>query len=136
MKKIGVFMVLICLLLAFCSCNDATVTTTTADGGGGDCQHVLADATCTVPAKCTLCNRPFGTMLGHVWADGSCQRCGRADSLAQKAEGIVRVVCIGDSITKGGYWNDRFGKNLDDTYEVIENNIMKLYCKYYKMKEQ
>lgn len=118
MKKIGTFTLVICLLLGLCACNDATVTTT-AGRDDGECQHVLADATCTVPAKCTLCNRPFGTMLGHVWADGSCQRCGRADSLAQKAEGIVRVVCIGDSITKGGYWNDRFGGNLGEGYEVI-----------------
>ena len=85
----------------------------------GECVHVMSEATCTQPARCTLCNRPSGNSLGHAWANGNCTRCGKDDPLAEKEEGVVRVVCIGDSITKGGYWKDGFGGNLGEEYEVI-----------------
>ncbi len=40
--------------------------------------------------------------------------------MAKKAEGILRVACIGDSITRGGYWNNNFGGKLDSAaYEVM-----------------
>lgn len=32
------------------------------------------------------------------------------------------------------YGRDQDGCTGNDTYEVVENNSMKLYCKYYKMK--
>ena len=120
MRKTVLFFITLCVLCTFCACNgENTTATTTGPSRPEECQHDLSDATCTQPSRCTLCNRPFGSMLGHLWSDGSCQRCGREDSLYKKEEGITRVVCVGDSITKGGYWSDRFGGYLSENYEVI-----------------
>ena len=119
----------LCLFLAgmmfLCSCGSPvppveTETTTPAAQESGECEHVLSEATCTMPARCTLCKRPFGSSLGHDWKNGACAVCGLADSMSQKTEGILRIACVGDSITKGGYWQNLFGDRLaSDAYEVM-----------------
>lgn len=123
MKRFFLCILMVALML-ICSCQaplpEETETTTPAPQGNGECVHVLSEATCTMPARCTLCKRPFGSSLGHDWQNGACTVCGIADSMSQKTEGILRVACIGDSITKGGYWQNWFGGRLDaDKYEVI-----------------
>ena len=130
--KRSLFCMLLLIAMILCSCAPADTGetgTTTAAAPDSDpdpapekteCEHVLSDPTCTMPARCTLCKRPFGSSLGHDWKNGACAVCGVADSMAQKTEGIVRIVCVGDSITKGGYWNNLFGGRLDASqYEVL-----------------
>ena len=127
------FMIL-ALFLTACSApmeTAGTTETTTPEGEGnpepptdsgntGECEHVLSDPTCTMPARCTLCKRPFGTSLGHDWKNGECTVCKREDTMARKKEGVLRVVCVGDSITRGEYWANNFGERLSaEDYEVM-----------------
>ncbi len=87
----------------------------------GTCEHVMGEATCTAAPRCTLCSRPFGIPLGHDYSleIAACTRCGREDPLAKKEDGIVRIVCAGDSITAGkSWWFGNMMGRLDDTYEV------------------
>ncbi len=130
MKKIVLWSLIMMLLFGCMACAPADTTmdsgsgtVTDPDGNGnstGECEHVMAEATCTAPPRCTKCQKPIGHSLGHDWgANASCARCGKADPLAKKEEGITRLVCVGDSITAGGFWNNNLMGNLDSSYEVI-----------------
>ena len=106
-----------------CNADDAAPgaendTTTAAPAA---CPHTetVSDGGCTGLLRCKACGRVVGRGPGHAWKEGACETCGKADPLGEKTEGVLRVVCVGDSITKGGYWANRFQGNLDDGYEVI-----------------
>ncbi len=49
----------LCMMLGLSSC------------GGKECAHVWANATCTTPKTCTLCNVTEGETLGHTWVDAT-----------------------------------------------------------------
>ncbi len=139
MKKLGIFALILLLIFGLVACgapdtgdtqhtSDREDGTTTPSKEGNTkpnpatCEHVPGEATCTVAARCTLCGRYIGIPLGHDWnyVTSSCSRCGRADSLAKKEEGITRVVCVGDSITEyNPYWENNMLGKLDESYEVI-----------------
>lgn len=125
MKRIVTLFVTLFLLAGMFGCNEAqTSGTGTADKpaekpNSATCEHVLSEATCTQAPRCSLCKRYVGRALGHDWHSGVCARCNAKDSLYKKTEGVLRVVCVGDSITRGGYWQNNLDGNLDSTYEVI-----------------
>lgn len=131
MTKICALLLAIVCLSALASCNvekettDTSASVTTNSPYSSDpnqCAHkVEIHATCTKSGRCIYCSYPVEKPLGHSWdlESGCCLRCQRADPLAEKTDGVTRVVCVGDSITKGGYWENRFADGLDSTYEVI-----------------
>ncbi len=144
MKKTVLWFLLFAMMLSLFSC-DTERDTTVGSGGTGTtvenadttakeedgtttptgsvaCEHVMGKATCTAAPRCILCNRPFGSPLGHDFSleTFACTRCGRKDPLAKKEEGITRIVCVGDSITAGNsWWYGNMMGNLDATYEVL-----------------
>ena len=50
------------------------------------CKHSYSEATCTEPAKCTLCGETSGWQLGHDFVNttctqnGACSRCGESEA--------------------------------------------------------
>ena len=46
--------------------------------------HNWKDATCTKAKYCTTCNQEDGSALGHTTDDGTCSRCGKVFSVADK----------------------------------------------------
>ncbi len=128
MKRTLAFLLAVVCLLSMVACsgieNPTTAnpeSTTTEKVNPATCPHVEleSDGSCTQVPRCKRCKRPVGYALGHDWSGGACLRCGKADPLAEKEEGVVRVLCVGDSITKGGYWQNGMQGNLDGTYQVI-----------------
>lgn len=73
---------------------------------------VLADAL-------FVCDAVDGISTSHSYEGYECTKCGYVDPLSVKEEGITRVVCVGDSITAGGYWKNNLQGNLDASYEVL-----------------
>ncbi len=143
MKRLLLPLLLLSILLSSLSCSraaddgngmtESTATTTTADivtttedvttfGDPDTCSHVEGiAATCTKPSRCALCNAPLQSPLGHRYSHEAamCLRCEKPDPLAEKKEGITRVVCVGDSITYyNPYWENNMMGLLDATYEV------------------
>lgn len=126
MKKTVAFLLACVCLLALVACNNAesettdAAETTTEKVDPATCAHKeLEGGSCTQVPRCKRCHRPIGQALGHEWTGGACLRCGKSDPLKEKEEGVVRVVCVGDSITKGGYWQNRMQGFLPSEYEVI-----------------
>ncbi|MBQ9784870.1 MAG: hypothetical protein IJW29_05155 [Clostridia bacterium] len=128
MRKILAFLLAMICLLTMVACNQteepaesSKETTTAGKVDPATCPHteLESDGSCTQVPRCKACHRPIGSAPGHDWQAGSCGRCGKADPLGEKEEGVVRIICIGDSITRGGYWQNRMQGNLGDGYEVI-----------------
>ncbi|MBQ8310275.1 MAG: polysaccharide deacetylase family protein [Clostridia bacterium] len=80
-------------------------------------EHDFAPATCTHLKTCRVCGKTRGGALGHDYEGGKCVRCGIDDPRSIKTPGVTRVVCVGDSITAGGYWK-KIIDYLGDGYEV------------------
>ena len=72
--------------------------------------HDPTDATCTEPSTCRTCNNILQARLGHNYVNKKCTRC-------QAAYPYITVACVGDSITKGGYWKE-MGNYLSSTYKI------------------
>jgi len=53
-----------------CACGEKETNNISAKG------HVLTNATCTEPSKCTVCKISNGDALGHTTDCGVCNRCG------------------------------------------------------------
>ena len=65
---------------------------------GGKLPHQPdGEPTCTKDSVCTVCNKVTARSFGHDYKDKVCTRCG-------ESEPVIRVACIGDSITAGKYW--------------------------------
>ena len=59
---------------------DSTSSTTQAPVSSDKvCKHNFSKATCTEPAKCSLCSLVNGSKLGHNYVSGKCSRCGASD---------------------------------------------------------
>lgn len=53
-------------------------------------EHVLSEATCTLPPICTVCQQRVGTALGHTTGIGYCERCGvYIDTLINQRKAVV-----------------------------------------------
>jgi lysophospholipase L1-like esterase len=94
-----------------------------ADGTAKDpatCEHAHAThAGCVTNGRCTACLAIVEEAHGHKWKSGVCTVCGRRD-LLHRGDGKTRVVCVGDSITAGGYWQNNLRGYLPvEDYEVI-----------------
>ena len=78
MKKIIVFIFCCCLVLSNVSCQSKQLPEDGTDNGTNitnkavECNHQLANATCTEPKKCTLCGTTDGVAKGHVWKEATC----------------------------------------------------------------
>ena len=67
-----------------------------------------------------VCSAVDGMSTSHSYdANRKCTECDYVDPASVKEEGITRVVCVGDSITAGGYWKNNLQGNLDSSYEVL-----------------
>ena len=76
---LAIVLVALCSILALASCNDDA------------CEHDWADATCTSPKTCKLCNVTEGNPLGHTLGedDGDCTtaiKCTVCESVAVAAK--------------------------------------------------
>ncbi len=85
---------------------------------GKKAEHDPIGATCTAYPVCSVCGARCGNPMGHQYQNGACIRCSKQDPMGVKQDGITRVVCIGDSITAGGYWQS-IGDHLGEGYEVL-----------------
>lgn len=65
---------------------------------GCACEHEWAEATCTEPKTCTLCEETEGEALGHVWMAATCEKaktcetCGTTEGTA-KGHSWVDATC-------------------------------------------
>ncbi|MBQ9784081.1 MAG: SGNH/GDSL hydrolase family protein [Clostridia bacterium] len=67
-----------------------------------------------------VCDAVDGMSTSHSYdANRKCTKCDYIDPASVKEEGITRVVCVGDSITAGGYWKNNMQGYLDESYEVL-----------------
>ena len=66
-----------------------------------------------------VCDAVDGISTAHDYTNYKCTKCDYVDPLSVKEEGVTRVVCVGDSITAGGYWKNNLQGNLDSSYEVL-----------------
>lgn len=63
-----------------------------------DHEHTLTEATCTEPAKCTVCGEIVGEPLGHTTDCGKCTRCGVLvnkevlDKLAAELNAAIQIM--------------------------------------------
>ena len=77
---------------------------------GQPIDHEPTEATCTEASVCRMCDNIISARLGHNYVDKICTRCGERYP-------YITVACVGDSITKGGYWKE-MSYYLTKTYKV------------------
>lgn len=85
---------------------------------GEKLEHDFEPATCTRLMTCRVCKKTRGGALGHKYEEGKCVRCEKEDPRCIKTPGVTRVICVGDSITAGGYWQ-KMTTYLGKGYEVL-----------------
>lgn len=70
---------------------------------GSACDHVYADATCTTPKTCTLCDLQVGVALGHAYdhdCDTDCNTCGAVRSIEHAYDNACDAVCNVCGVTR------------------------------------
>ena len=85
-------------------------------------EHVCStytEATCTAPAKCTVCGTANGDVADHTFVDGTCSVCGATEG----AEPVTVSKTIAELITANGWTNTTIKQSftLDDVVSVNVN---------------
>lgn len=100
------------------TCKVKSTCTVCGETTGEKLEHDFAPATCVELKTCRNCGNKRGGALGHLYEEGKCVRCEAEDPRCIKTPGITRVICVGDSITAGGYWK-KISNYLGKDYEIL-----------------